>query len=157
MPLRTLKSHLAQMDKSDIIKLISEMYKKVPAAKDYLDLIAGVDVDNLVDKYKKKIERFVLPTSSGVMRASEARRLIREASKMRIPELNAELELFYVECCIHVISSYGLYDSSYYSTVYTAFSNATKNVSKAGMHDVYEERLYDAINTASEYGIELVY
>jgi len=38
MALNGLKRELTKMEKTEIIKLISELYKKVPEAKNYLDI-----------------------------------------------------------------------------------------------------------------------
>ncbi|MFD2789339.1 hypothetical protein KCTC52924_02018 [Arenibacter antarcticus] len=57
MALREVKKELSGMDKTEIVKLISEMYKKMPAEKTYLDVFATGEIKQLVEKYKKEIER----------------------------------------------------------------------------------------------------
>lgn len=47
------------MDKTEIIKLILEMYKKIPDAKNYLDIFTTSDILKLSEKYKKEIERYI--------------------------------------------------------------------------------------------------
>ena len=58
MAFREVKKELNGMDKTEIVKLISEMYKKIPAAKTYLDIFATGEIKQLVEKYKKDIERY---------------------------------------------------------------------------------------------------
>ena len=41
MGLREVKKELTNLDKSEIIKLISEMYKKIPSVKSYLDVFVS--------------------------------------------------------------------------------------------------------------------
>lgn len=157
MPLRDLKKHLNTLDKSDIIKLIAEMYKKVPAAKEYLDILAGADIDNLIAKYEKKIERLIFPNSKGAMRDVEARQLIREARKLNIPELDLALDIYYMECSLHLIRSYGYYDESFINTIYTSFKRALKGVEQIGRRKSDIQRIEAIIDFAGELDIELAY
>jgi len=157
MALRNLKKQLNQMEKADIIKVLAEMYKKVPEAKDYLDLVANEDIDKLISKYKDKIEKYVYPLSNGVMLNREALKLIKKVDKLKIPQMSAELGLFYVECCLVVISDFGFYDQTYYNSVYSTFAKATKSVSEMGGHELYHEQILDIMDVASELGIDLEY
>ena len=94
MALNGLKKELNKMEKTEIIKLISELYKKVPEAKNYLDIYATGEIKELVEKYKKQIEKYIYPNRRNMdLRETEARKIIRTVRKMKITELNVELEL----------------------------------------------------------------
>ncbi len=158
MGLRDVKKELTNMDKSEIIKLISEMYKKIPSVKSYLDVFATGEIENLVIKYKKEIERYVYPRGRNMdLRESEARKLIRNIRKMKIVELNIELELHYVICCLEVIQDFGYWDENYYIAIEKMFHSASYGISAIGIDEKYEERLSSISNQASEFGIELYY
>ena len=60
MALRELKKELNQMEKTEIIKLISEMYKKIPDAKNYLDIFTTGDIKKLAEKYKNKLKNIFI-------------------------------------------------------------------------------------------------
>ncbi len=49
-----------------------------------------------------------------VLREAEAWKLIREVRKLKVMEMNIELELHYVDCCLEVISDFGYCDENYY-------------------------------------------
>ena len=51
MGLRDVKKELNKMDKSEMIKLFSEMYSKIPSAKEFLDIFSGVKIETLIEKY----------------------------------------------------------------------------------------------------------
>lgn len=158
MGLRDVKKELTNMDKSEIIKLISEMYKKIPSVKSYLDVFATGEIENLVIKYKKEIERYVYPSGTNMnLREPEARKLIRNIRKMKIVELNIELELHYVICCLEVIQDFGYWDENYYVTIGKMYYSATNGISELGIEEKYEEKLQSISNQASEFGIELYY
>ncbi|MEM9548583.1 MAG: hypothetical protein AAGA77_21535, partial [Bacteroidota bacterium] len=79
MGLRDLKKELNQMEKSDIIKLVSDIYSKIPTAKEYLDIFCGEKVSVIAEKYKTEIEQFVYPSGREmILREKEARKLIRK-------------------------------------------------------------------------------
>jgi hypothetical protein len=158
MALREVKKELNGMDKTEIIKLISEMYKKIPAAKTYLDIFATGEIKGLVEKYKKEIERYVYPNGRNMqLRETEARKLIRTVQKMKIVELNVELELHYVYCCLEVVEDFGYWDESYYIALEKMFYSATSGINELGMDEKYEERIIGIMSKASEFGIELSY
>lgn len=92
MALRELKKELNQMDKTEIIKLIIEMYKKIPDAKNYLNIFATGDIEQLAEKYKKEIERYIYPNGSYM----DLRKTQDQKIKMNITELNVKLELHYM-------------------------------------------------------------
>lgn len=158
MGLREVKTQLDTLDKTEIIKLISEMYKKVPAAKSYLDIYATGDINELAEKYKKEIEKYVYPSGNNlVLKESEARKLIRTVRKMKVVELNIELELHYVDCCLDVISDFGYWDENYYLSVDKMYNSAVNGIAELGLIDEYTQRLENISSKASEFGLELYY
>ncbi|WGH76651.1 DUF6155 family protein [Tenacibaculum tangerinum] len=156
MALKEVKKELNQMDKAEIIKLISEMYKKIPDAKNYLDIFATGEIKQLTERYKREIERYIYPSGRNmVLRETEARKIIRSVRKMRITELNVELELHYVSCCLEVIEDFGYWDENYYVTLEKMFSNAMNGIYELGIEEKYKERIEILSDKAREYGIEL--
>jgi Zn-dependent M16 (insulinase) family peptidase len=78
MGLREVNQELKKMDKTEIMKLISEMYKKIPRVKEFLDVFATGDIKQIAEKYKSQIEKFVYPHGNEmVLREKEARKLIQ--------------------------------------------------------------------------------
>ena len=158
MALNGLKRELTKMEKTEIIKLISELYKKVPEAKNYLDIFATGDIKELTEKYKKQIQKYIYPNGRNMdLRETEARKIIRTVRKMKITELNVKLELHYVSCCLEIIEDFGYWDENYYIELEKMFDNAISGISKLGMQDKYNDKLIVLSSKASEYGIELDY
>ncbi|AXG71981.1 hypothetical protein KORDIASMS9_04239 [Kordia sp. SMS9] len=158
MGLRDLKKELHKMDKSEMIKLISEMYSKIPSAKEFLDVFSGMKIETLIEKYKKEIERYVFPSGREmILRETEARKIIRTVRKMKITELNVELELYYVECCLEIIQDFGYSDENYYISIEKMFDSAIKGISEIGAEKKYKRRINDILSVASEFGIDFYY
>ena len=146
------------MEKAEIIKLISELYKKVPEAKNYLDIFSTGETKELVEKYKKAIEKYIYPNGRNMdLRETEARKIIRTVRKMKITELNVELELHYVSCCLEIIEDFGYWDENYYIALEKMFDNAINGIVELGMQDKYNEKVILLSSKASNYGIELIY
>lgn len=158
MALRELKKELNQMEKTEIIKLISEMYKKIPDAKNYLDIFTTGDIKKLAEKYKKQVEKYIYPNGRNmVLRETEARKIIHSVRKMNIIALNIELELHYVSCCLEVIEDFGYWDENYYTAMGKMFDHAVNGIYEIGIEEKYLELIKMLSLKASELGIELEY
>ncbi len=158
MGIRELRKALRDIDKKEIIQLVVDMYKGVPDAKNYLDIFVTGDVDTLIEKYKYEIERYVYPFGRDlVLREREARKLIRKVRKMNITELNIELELYYVSCCIDVIADFGYCDEDYYISIENMFASAVKGIQSLGLLEKYRKELMRLSRLGQEYGMELEY
>jgi len=156
MGFREVKAELNNMSSSEIIKLISEMYKKIPQVKDFLDVFATGDIQDIIAKHKLEIEKYVFPHGRDmVMRESEARKLIRNVRKLKIKEIDIELELHYVSCCLEIIQDFGYWDENYYVALEKMFENAVKGISLLGLQDQYEHQISKLAVIAVNYGIEL--
>ena len=158
MALRELKKELNQMDKTEIIKLILEMYNKIPDAKNYLDIFSTGDIEKQTEKYKREIERYIYPQGRNMeMRETEARKIIRAVRKMNITALNIELELHYVSCCLEIIEDFGYFDENYCTSMVKMFDNAISGIDKMGVKEKYLDRIKTLSDKARDYGIELEY
>lgn len=146
------------MDKTEIINLILDMYKKIPDAKNFLDIFTTGDIEKLTDKYKNEIERYIYPHGRDmVLRETEARKIIRTVRKMKITQLNVALELHYVSCCLEIIDDFGYWEENYYVAMEKMFDNAINGINEMGMEEKYLEQIRTLSDKASEFGLELQY
>lgn len=76
---------------------------------------------------------------------------------MKVIELDIELELHYVNCCLDVINDFGYWDENYYLAVVKMFNSAVNGIVELGLIDEYTERLESISVRASEFGLELYY
>ena len=158
MGLRELKIELNKMEKTEIIKMVSELYKKVPMAKNYLDIFTNGEVDGLIKKYQREIEVLVYPLShNATFKDAEARKLIKTIRKMKIAELTVALELHYVDCCLGVIEDFGYWDESYYAAVDRMFYSATKGITENSLEAKYDKLIADLVSRSYEFGLDFEY
>lgn len=92
-----------------------------------------------------------------VLKDNEARKLIRTIRKMKIVELNIELELHYVKCCLGIIRDFGYWDDAYYNNIIKMYDSALNGIAETGQEKEYEEQLISICKAAEEYGLELEY
>jgi len=158
MGLRELKTELNKMEKTEIIKMVSELYKKVPMAKNYLDVFTNGEVDDLIKKYQREIEILVYPLShNATFKDAEARKLINTIRKMKIAELTIALELHYVDCALGVIEDLGYWDEHYYSAVDRMFYSATKGITESRLEAKYDKLIADLVSRSHEFGLDFEY
>lgn len=156
MGLREIKSDLNKMSKLELIKLISELYKNIPRAKEYLDIFTTGQVKEVFHKYKLEIEKYIFPYGRNmVLRESEARKKIKEIRKLKIIELNIEIELHYVTCCLEVVEDYGYYDGDYFYHMSNMYNSAKQGIELMGIESKYQNRLDEILNRAYKNDIEL--
>ena len=154
MSLAKLKRELKKMPKEEIINLISDLYSKVPSAKDFFNVFVTADVSGLIEKHKKEIERLVYPRGNNFnTKEVEARKLIRNLRKMKIDELSIALELHYVHCCLDVIEGFGYWNERYYVAAENMFYDAENKILANGWEDKYDEQLNSLTNRANEVGM----
>ncbi|WP_103866730.1 hypothetical protein [Aquimarina sp. I32.4] len=154
MGLKELKQQLIKQDQKQLINLLSELYKNVPAAKDYLDIYTSGDINFLIEKHKTEIEKYIYPRGRNmVTNEKEARKMIRTLQKMKIPELTIELNLHYVHCCITMIEDFGYSDESYEIALEKLFYQTVELIDREGMSSRYEDLISDLIHRGRTFGI----
>ena len=146
------------MSHDEIVNFVSDLYKRMPNVKAYLDLAYSNKYDAFIEKNRKKLERYLYPTGGDMrIRDKEARELIKEINRMEIPEVAFQLELYYVEYATEVIRDFGFIDSKFYSSIISTFQNGIHNINKIGGYDKFETRINEIITNAFEQDIELEY
>jgi hypothetical protein len=157
MSLTQVKKELNRMDKAELVKLVADLYSKVPAAKEFLDIYASGNVKDLAEKHKREIERYVYPKGRDmVMREAEARKLIRTVRKMGLTGLNVELELHYVKCCLDIVAEFGYYEGSYYLAMEKMFDSAMSGIAELGAEAEYAVLIDTLTRKGSTYGLDLM-
>ena len=142
MTITKLKKELAQMEHKHVVDLVLDMYTKVPAAKDFLDIFVSLDIEKLAEKYKSQIRRDLKVKFNGSPRDVSARKLIRDVQKMDIDELSVELELFYAESAYANMEEWGYWENySYSDAMQKMFYDAIEKIEKNGWQEKYNGRL----------------
>ena len=141
------------MSQKQIVDLLCDLYNKVPAAKDFLEIFITVDIEQLAEKYKKQIARDLKIPFDGSPRDVSARKLIRDVRKMGIDELIIEMELFYVECAFENIEKMSYWEGySYVNAMEKIFFEALEKIDKNDLHEKYAIRINKLRQGGGKYG-----
>jgi len=120
------------MDKSEVISLVLEMYDTKKEIKAYLDYVTNPDEKEQLAKAKAIIEKEYFPAKGWPKeRLSVAKKAISDFSKLKpLPELEAELMIFLVECGCRYTHEYGDINEPFYTSMEKNFERALKFMEK---------------------------
>ena len=120
-----LKSVLMSMDKSEIIKMVLELYSARKEAKEYLDFYAEPNEGQKLEEYKHIIREEFYPSRNREpkTRFSVCRKALSDFKKLKPSEDSvAELMVFYMENACQFTYDYGdSVGSQFYDSVESNF------------------------------------
>jgi len=163
MNLEQLKIILKDKDITYLKNVIYTLYKKIPEAKDYLDIsipnqavAVKRNAESLLKRYKKQIDGYIFPIDFQTpTKEDEALSLIERIRKKEIsPEFTVECELHYIDSCKDFIIEYGYFDEEYYITMDEMFESVCKKIKKHHLIEQYQDRIKNLKVFGSEYGFE---
>lgn len=136
-----LKKELKTKTNEELVDIITDLTKALPAVKDYMTLkYAPESTQELVDEAKKKVRAEFFPARGyGEGKISVAKKIISEFKKISInSEPLIDIMLYYVEVCNEYTEAYGDIDAQFY---YSAESMYDKVVQLINQNDklVYQK------------------
>ena len=149
-----LKNLLQTMDKSKLVSMILEMYDTRKEIKEYLDYYVNPNEKEQFLKAKKIIEDEYFPAKGlPKERLSVAKKAISDFSKLKpLPELEAELMIFLVECGCRLTYEYGDMTEAFYISMEKNFERALKFMEKHGLLDKFRPNTERCVKWASPCG-----
>lgn len=153
MGLREVKSELNKLDKEDLIKHISELYKKYKPVKEYFDFYINPDEKKLLEQYKDKVTEGFFPKRGYQLKLSSSRKAINDFKKLGAsPDSVADLLLHFVEQGVEFTNEYGDIDENFYTSVENTYSSALDLISKNGLLDNFKTRAYEIVTDTEGIG-----
>lgn len=141
MGLREVKTELNKLDKEDLVKHISELYKKYKPVKEYFDFYVNPDEKILLEQYKGKVTEGFFPKRGYQLKLSISRKAINDFKKLGTSaESLADLLLHFVENGVEFTNEYGDIDENFYTSIENTYSNALDLIDKNGLLDKFEKR-----------------
>lgn len=153
--LTTLKQHLKQASKEELIDEISELFKTFKSVKEYYQLKLSPETEQYVgENYKQTIEHEFFPARGfGKARLSAARKAVNDYKKVcRDPAALVDMMLFYVEQGVKFTDAYGDIDEPFYNSMESMFESATKAIAKYGLQGVAKRRCRTIVQDTSQTG-----
>ena len=155
MKLNELKKNLNQASKENLIKQISDLFKKNAFVKDYYTIKYDEEQSLAVlARYKDIIENEFLPDRGfGKARLSVAKKAITDFKKLSgNKEQIADIMLYYVEIGVAFTTTYGDIDGPFYTSMEGMYEQAVKYIVDAGLESLFIDRCLDVVNDTKGMG-----
>jgi hypothetical protein len=150
----TLKSHLRNLTKDQLVNHIQELYKKYPQVKEYYDFYFHPNETEMLEKYRKVImDEFFPKRGKPKIRFSVAKKAISGFRALGpSPKHLADLRLTLPEAATQFTCDYGDMWEQYYISASNNFKAALKYMQKEGLLDRYKNRIDKCVAQASQCG-----
>lgn len=153
--LSTLKQYLKTRSQAELIEDISELFKRIPAVKDYYQVkLNPLAESQVVEKYKKVIEDEFFPARGfGKARLSVARKAVNDYKKVAAsPASIADIMVFYVEQGVKFTNEYGDIDEPFYNSMESMYAKALEWMNKYELKDMFYLRCRQIVSDTSRIG-----
>lgn len=163
MNIDQLKLILKNKNVTDLKNIIYALYKNVPEAKDYIEIIAPLDKkvikqnsEQLFRRYQKQFREYLLPDILEMnTRELEAFKLLERIRKKNIsPQFTIDCELQFITCCKEFILTYGYFDEDYYITMDEVFESTCIKIKENSLIEDYRDHIQKLIVFGNQYGFE---
>ena len=153
MGLREIKNELKKLDKDKIVDILTDLYKKNKAVKEYFDFYFDPNEKELFKKYRDKVFEAFYPKRGDNLKLKDGKKAISDFKKLGpSTELIADLMLFYVETGVEYTNDFGDIDDNFYSSLESTYVEALKLMRKENLLDKFAERTSKVINDTDNIG-----
>lgn len=143
------------MDKSEIIKMVLELYSARKEAKEYLDFYAEPNEGQKLEEYKHIVREEFYPSRNREpkTRFSVCRKALSDFKKLKPSEDSvAELMVFYMENACQFTYDYGDMWEQFYDSVESNFDKTLRHIVLYDLWDKYDSRIKQCLRWASPCG-----
>jgi len=149
----SIKTELSKLEKSALIEIISDLYKKNKSVQEYLNFYIKPDEDGLFEKYRAKVYEAFYPKRGFGYNLKQGKQSITDFKKLGPSvESLADLMLFYVETGVKFTGDFGDMDEAFYNSMESTYANALKIIYKERLMDVFKKRSIQILNDTQDMG-----
>ena len=149
----TLKKHLTQFNKEQLIEQIQELHKKYKDVKTYYEFTLNPNSNAQADKVKKLIHKLFNPPFGQDPKLRDARKEVTGFKKLSPPEdAIADVMLHYVESGVQFTNNYGDINEPFYNSVAGMFHDACKFIKANGLQEQFKNRCEKIMNDTDGIG-----
>lgn len=136
----TLKKHLNQLTKEELVEEIMNLVKHQPMLEEYYISLLTPNDEEILNKYKKIIEK-QFGDRGEILRYPVIKQAIKDFSKVSAnKEQTAEIMVFTVECGVDFTRAYGDIDERFYLTVSSIYRQALEYIVKNDLEEKFVDR-----------------
>lgn len=159
LTLAEIKKQLGTMSQPEMVQLICQLYKEIPAVSDAMN--AKFCGDEFLKVYlaqsKAEVKKQFFPARGmGKLHLREAKACITAFKKLYDnPEHVIDLQLYYVECGVEFTNTYGDIYESFYSSIegmYYNVVNELNDLNDIELYRTFSERLRAVVDDTAGIG-----
>lgn len=149
----SIKTELGKLEKSALIEIISDLYKKNKSVQEYLNFYIKPDEDGLFEKYRAKVYEAFFPKRGFGYNLKQGKQSITDFKKLGpSAESLADLMLFYVETGVKFTGDYGDMNETFYNSMESTYANALKIIYKERLLEVFKQRSMQILDDTRDMG-----
>jgi len=158
MTITELKKELKNMEQSELIELISSLYKTNDKVKEIVNVKFNGEKyqEELLESYKEKMYAQFFPKNMRTIPSfKSAKAMISEFKSLGNFEMLLDLMLYYVECGDEFTNEFGDIDSPFYDRLCSVYGQFIDQLNSKGTEDLYlkfKERIENLISSSSGIG-----
>jgi len=153
MGITELKKELKRLDKTKLIDLIADLYKKNKSVRELLDFYVNPQEEEIFEKYRDKVFEAFYPSRGYKLKLKEGKQAIADFKKLGpSQDLLADLMLFYVETGVKFTNEYGDIGESFYSSIESTYQAALKLMQKEKLLEKFADRAGKVVSDTSNIG-----
>ena len=150
-----LKRYLASRSQAELVQDIAELFKRIPAVKDYYQVKLNPQAeDDVADRYKVIIRReFATDFVPGPGRLAIARKAVMDFKKVASSAAGvADMMLFYVEQGVAYTTAFGDIDEPFYNSLESMYKQAAQWVTRQHLQEVFLPRFQRILTDTDPMG-----
>ncbi len=141
MAIVNIKKELQKLEKSQIIEIVTDLYKSNKSVKEYFDFYVNPNENKLLIKYQEKIFLAFFPKNGDDCNLKEAKKAISDFKNLGVSQESlSEIMLFYVETGVNYSNEYGDINEAFYESIEKMFKKALTIMSNNEILDKFELR-----------------
>ena len=158
MTIKELKKELKKLEQSELIELISGLYKTNDNVKEIVNVkfIGEKYQEELLESYKEKMYAEFFPKNMKTMPSfKSAKEMITEFKSIGRFEMVLDLMLYYVECGDEFTNEFGDIDGPFYDRLCSLYGQFIDQLNSKWTEDLYlkfKERIESLITSSSGIG-----
>ncbi|MDJ0365220.1 DUF6155 family protein [Hymenobacter sp. H14-R3] len=153
MTLADVKKELQQLEKPQLIALLSELYKKHKNVKEYLDFYVQPDEAVLLAAHRERVLRAFYPKRGYNYDLRVGKAAISDFRKLGgSTQAQADLMLYYVECGVRYTNDYGDINEGFYLSLEKMYEQALALMRPEKLLPHFAERSHRVVTDTSGMG-----
>lgn len=155
MSIRQFNNYLSSKSTEQLVKELGDLYKTLPAVRDYYAMrMGGINKQEVVASFKAVIDQEFFPKRGDPKaRLSVARKAVMDLKKLDgVSSDLVDVAIFYVEVGVLFTNSYGDINESFYNSMESMYANALKWASQIEVLQAYQNRFKRIVKSTCNFG-----